>query len=783
MAIIDTGIDYTHPDLGGCFGPACRVIGGYDFVNNDNDPLDDNGHGTHVAGIVAANGGVTGVAPGANLLAYKVLDAYGNGFSSAIIIALERAANPDGNPATNDAAQVINLSLSGPGDPNDPLSQAVDNAVNQDMVVAVAAGNSGPFYETVGSPGVARKALTVVASDKSDQSASFSSRGPVFGFLDVLKPDIAAPGVSIFSTVPTSGQLGSPDRYRSLSGTSMATPHIAGAAALLKQLHPAWTPEMIKANLMNTTRDLGLSVYEQGAGRVQAAKAAIAPLVAMPGSLAFGLPHFDGTTSAQLTLINVSTATVTTGASISTILWANGGLTPLPTPAPVTYAQLSHNNFTLAPGATAVVTVSLNIPGNAPEGYYTGKVILQGTGYTLTVPFAFTLLSRVTVHILDEHGAELSSSNSSFIHLVKVPEIDIQKLSYNQVPATFYIPAGTYHVHGYGRLFNYYDQVFQPGGIQQKPLILATSLTVAPNTTHDVYLNAATARRFTLGATTFAGDPLFIAHWRTGSRYQNGDKQYTTQLWSFDMSGYKNTDLRTPLPTHLDFYISDTPNQVSFTFASEGYGYSPPYLHFRDLNSPQWYESPTDSAGFNLTRWADEVYLFGWQYPKIDASTPTTFSYSRGQVSRYKLKYDFPGTLDDPWWGFVSGGDALFYLPTDVVASLNPLSTGLERNLYVKGAFAYRYWANNISNNLITEREFYTQDWTKARPPADFPDLLQNSGWYLSHCGSKMRQSVSVSALYILLLHLTISLHQSNSSIPYLVTHVGIRYPGAVSQA
>ena len=235
VAIIDTGIDYTHPDLGNGFGSGHKVIGGYDFVNNDADPMDDNGHGTHVAGIVAANGGVVGVAPGANLLAYKALDAGGSGSWSNVIAAVERAVDPDGNPATPDAVDVINMSLTGPGNPDDALSQAVDQAVNQGVVVVVAAGNAGPKYETMGTPASARKALTVAASDKSDSLADFSSRGPIRDYVGLLKPDLAAPGVSIRSTVPLNGQWGSGDRYNTLSGTSMAAPHVAGAAALIKQ--------------------------------------------------------------------------------------------------------------------------------------------------------------------------------------------------------------------------------------------------------------------------------------------------------------------------------------------------------------------------------------------------------------------------------------------------------------------------------------------------------------------------------------------------------------------
>ena len=269
VAIIDTGIDYTHPDLGGCFGPGCRVMGGYDFINDDSDPMDDMGHGTHVAGIVGASGVSTGVAPDVSFLAYKVLNESGFGSFSGIIEAIERA--------TDDGADVINLSLGGPGDPDDPLSQAVDLGVT----VAIAARNSGPGYSTVGSPGAARKPISVAATDKDDQIEWFSSRGPIPGEWNI-KPDLAAPGVSILAPVPALGVLGDPSRYLHLSGTSMATPHVAGAAALLLQLHPEWTPDNVKSAMANTSLDLGYDPYTQGAGRIQLLPAANTSAVATP---------------------------------------------------------------------------------------------------------------------------------------------------------------------------------------------------------------------------------------------------------------------------------------------------------------------------------------------------------------------------------------------------------------------------------------------------------------------------------------------------------------------
>ena len=379
VAILDTGIDYTHPDLGGCFGPGCKVMGGYDFVNDDADPWDDNGHGTHCAGIVAANGTVKGVAPDADLYAYKVCNQSGSCWSSDIIAGIERATDPDGDPTTNDAVDIISMSLGGSGDPDDSKSQAVDAAVEQGVVVVVAAGNEGPDYQTVRSPGVARKAFTVGATDKSDVIYSRSSRGPVLGFYELSKPDIVAPGVSINSTYPGGG-------YASMSGTSMATPHVAGAAALIKQLHPTWTPEMIKANLMNTAKDVGLDIHTQGAGRVQVDDAASVQAVLTPGSVGFGLVDVDQplwTKTETLQLTNVSTT------SLSYSLQVSGTL-----PTGVT-TTVSPADVTLAAGGSVTVTLSITVD-NALVAYradmpgsYEGQLIAQSGTQALAVPFSF----------------------------------------------------------------------------------------------------------------------------------------------------------------------------------------------------------------------------------------------------------------------------------------------------------------------------------------------------------------------------------------------------------
>ncbi|MFI6427876.1 S8 family serine peptidase, partial [Promicromonospora sp. NPDC050880] len=161
VAIIDTGIDYTLPDLGAGFGPGHRVADGYDFVNDDADPMDDHMHGTHVAGIVGAGGdNLTGMAPDVTLTAWKAMDAGGGGTTEDLLLALEAATDPLGDYP----ADVVNMSLGTPGDGTDPLGRASTAAVRQGVVVVAAAGNAGPGDQTVSSPAAAEGVIAVGAS-------------------------------------------------------------------------------------------------------------------------------------------------------------------------------------------------------------------------------------------------------------------------------------------------------------------------------------------------------------------------------------------------------------------------------------------------------------------------------------------------------------------------------------------------------------------------------------------------------------------------------------------
>ncbi|MBB6450467.1 minor extracellular serine protease Vpr [Geomicrobium halophilum] len=422
VGVIDTGIDYEHPDL------QRNYIQGYDVIDGDDDPMETKVkgkattfHGTHVAGIIAANGSVRGVAPEADLYGYRALGPEGQGSTENILEAIDRAVE--------DGVDVLNLSLGSPiNGPDWPTSKALDEATEAGVVTVTSSGNSGPDMWSVGSPGTSLKAISVGAStpplkvprlnvpdidneeerevelqpiqgtiswdikkrmrvidgglgftddldnvrgravlierggipikdklknaseagahavilmnnvpgtfipgvdepvkitaaaiennegaalkkairdsekeeivietnyiEETDHMAWFSSRGPVTQTWDI-KPDVVAPGVDIGSTVP--------EGYLELNGTSMAAPHIAGAAALIKQAHPEWKPEQVKATLMNTAVPLYTDEgdpyppFVQGAGRVDIAAAIENDTLIYPGALSFGVWEADET--------------------------------------------------------------------------------------------------------------------------------------------------------------------------------------------------------------------------------------------------------------------------------------------------------------------------------------------------------------------------------------------------------------------------------------------------------------------------------------------------------
>jgi len=407
VAVIDSGVDYTHPDL------QANYIGGYDTVDEDNDPMDGNVHGTHVAGIIAGNGKIKGIAPNASILAYRVMNDGGTGTTDDIIQGIERAIQ--------DGADVLNLSLGQDLNvPDQPVTMTLERAAKLGVTAVVSNGNDGPKPWSVDAPGNASSVISVGAStvsipfptfqvagsnksyqglplskadfqvgndaqlvyvgygnssdyakqdmkgkfalvlqgtsstlvkaeqakqagaigvllisnekeinsmpeyfgredvalpvmqlsntngeelktlitkrkknikigqpNKNELIGNFSSRGPSQGSW-LIKPDVIAPGVKITSTVPRGG-------YESHNGTSMAAPQVAGAVALLRQMHPDWTTEQLKSALANTAKTLKdvnentYPVMAQGSGLINIPKAAQTDALVKPNNVSFGL--------------------------------------------------------------------------------------------------------------------------------------------------------------------------------------------------------------------------------------------------------------------------------------------------------------------------------------------------------------------------------------------------------------------------------------------------------------------------------------------------------------
>ncbi|MEH7305558.1 S8 family serine peptidase [Neobacillus drentensis] len=582
VAVIDTGVDYDHPDLGVGFGPGHKVVGGYDFVNHDNDPIDDDGHGTHVAGIIAAHGNVTGVAPDASITAFKVLNENGIGDESDIIAGIEASISPD-NPFP---ADVINMSLSGPGDGSDPLSKVAQNAVDAGVVVVAAAGNSGPAYGTIGAPAIAEGVLAVGASasgikvpaakmvapleedlsvtrlgftanppegattrelvdvgeggvenyegldvkgkivliqlplladsqqyytagitaqekgadaalffeplengpvfkigetipsqytsnlpgelqaqhefltgssmdgrlesliamridetkagklkstlakgpvkititgkDVTDQIANFSSRGNS-DFR--AKPDLVAPGVEINSTYIKKQDDDS--GYTRLSGTSMAAPHVAGAAALLKQLKPSWKASEISSALKETAKPLAsYDVLTQGAGRLDIKAAAETDVVASPNGLNLGIADIKDSEihrSASLSLNNHGEKPVDMDFTVKDDTKSGATVTVNP------------SHIHIEPGQQVNVDVNINM--NRPDqdtvisGWIEGKIQSANESQHLREPYQLTV-RHLQITASPDPVASTVSQTEAFIYspvdLSQAPKVTVR---------------------------------------------------------------------------------------------------------------------------------------------------------------------------------------------------------------------------------------------------------------------------------------------------------------------------------------------------------------------
>ncbi|MGI5142560.1 S8 family peptidase [Streptomyces sp. CA-106110] len=407
VAVLDTGVDDGHPDLVGQVAEATSFVPDQDpgggggpqgQATADTDTVDRHGHGTHVASTIAGTGAASsgkekGVAPGVRLHVGKVLNDSGQGQDSWILAGMEWAAR--------DAhAKIISMSLGGsPSDGSDPLSQAVNQlSAETGALFTIAAGNSGPNSQTVAAPGAADAALTVGAVDGNDQLAYFSSRGPRWSD-SALKPEITAPGVDILAA--RSRYAGGTGDYTTMSGTSMATPHVAGAAALLAAEHPDWTGQQIKDALVSTSKPTpDYTAFQAGAGRVDVAAATKATLFAT-GTVSLGRhpwPAEPGATADKtVTYTNTGDAPVTLDLAVSA------------PKAPTGLFTLSQDKITVPAHGTGTVTVTANVDQAARGKNYDARIDASAAGVHLAhTAVGFTTANqtfKVTIMPKDRSGA------------------------------------------------------------------------------------------------------------------------------------------------------------------------------------------------------------------------------------------------------------------------------------------------------------------------------------------------------------------------------------------
>ncbi|RME99521.1 MAG: hypothetical protein D6768_14885 [Chloroflexi bacterium] len=382
VANIDSGVDWNHPDLQsnyrGYTGPGKLPLHSGNWFDATGEgatyPVDGNGHGTHTMGTIAGQNG-TGVAPGARWIAARAFNSSGSGQDSWLHAALQWMLAPNGNPAL--APDIINNSWSNNNSFSTEFEADIQTLQAAGIYPVFAAGNNGPSIGSVGSPGSLSSVFAVGATNSSDVIASFSGRGP--SPWGQIKPQVSAPGVDVRSTLPGGA-------YGTFSGTSMATPHVAGAAALLLQASPALTGDGISNALMSTAVPLGSPIPNNnyGWGRIDTYSAVLS--VAGAGTLAgtitdsvTGLPVGGATAQITPALGGAGVTATTNSSGMYTRGLAAGAYNVIA--SAFGYSPGSTKLVSVTTGTTTVQNFSLS---PLPVGYLAGTVTDAGSGAPLT---------------------------------------------------------------------------------------------------------------------------------------------------------------------------------------------------------------------------------------------------------------------------------------------------------------------------------------------------------------------------------------------------------------
>jgi hypothetical protein len=494
------------------------------------------------------------------------------------------------------------------GDGTDPLSTTVNWAVDRGVVCAVAAGNAGSEMYTIASPGAAERAITVGASSKSDVVASFSSRGPTSD--QRTKPDVVAPGVDIVAARATGTSLGTPvsQYYTKLSGTSMATPHVAGAAALLLDAHPSWDPARVKRSLTNYANDTSSNVFEQGSGRIDVCKAANASIIGNY-SLTFGRVSLNSAYKQVLDFQNLAVPTLSV--SINVQVWH------IPDKTPYQVASLNTSILTLAHNDAKKVELSLNTLGTLPYGYFEGRIFATFGAETIHVPFFFLITPQLNVKVTEETGSTVSAA---FI-LIDASTHTTKGYLDERQQAQFVMPPGNYII----QAMDIYLLNPSGGTDKRSSFIVHQSFSAGTDETINLQLSLASAHKLELRSTDTEGNPISL----------------TQKL------------LLTPYYTmHYLADIGVLENQYIYVTNLSEYMSAPCYFGYAGLS-----QNDLNWAQANILTSEVDAYFIGWDLSKIGAPFQNGLNFDNSELATFTIATTLPGysSASSIWFNQIAG--------------------------------------------------------------------------------------------------------------------------------
>ncbi|WP_405718072.1 S8 family peptidase [Streptomyces sp. NBC_00046] len=561
VAVLDTGVDAEHPDL------VNRVAESKNFT--DSRSTDDRqGHGTHTASTVGGSGAASdgrkkGVAPGASLLIGKVLNDQGYGQDSWIIAGMQWAVDQK--------ADVVSMSLGNPtiGDCSDPMAQATQKlSQNTRTLFVVAAGNAGSATETVSSPGCVPGVLTVGAVDRDDTTAWFSSRGPV-AVTHTLKPEIAAPGVDI--SAASAGGRGV-YAYRTMSGTSMATPHVAGAAAVVRQAHPDWTAQQVKAALVASARTGGkvAGADQTGGGVLDVFGAVNQKVLSAPavqaGSYNWPQDASDRTT-VQVPFTNTGDSDLTLKLKVSGVHGNDGS------DVRSGVVALEDGKVRVPAGATVQVPLRIDPTARLKDSQYgavTGRIQATGDDVHVSVPVTLHIQPETVtlrVEVIDRNGKPATGASS--LDLVSLDTDKGERRSNSgATDQTYRVRPGDYALSSFVATYDASNAAESVGYLAKPQLRITGDTTVVLDARKAHRLSLHTDRPSTVDNTTFSYARTWDDTWQMSGSLMAGS---TIQKFYADVDGRAGKGTFEFRPTWRASGSEDgTPYVYNLSFPTQG---------------------------------------------------------------------------------------------------------------------------------------------------------------------------------------------------------------------